>query len=67
MYRNDQQTGDLPSWQAPRATNGPPPNRDTSNSKDETTTDDKEEQLRAPPHPQASQQSNATETHYNPK
>ena len=49
------------------ATNGPPPNGDTSNSNDETTTDNEEEQLRTPPHPQASQQSNATESHYGPK
>ena len=49
------------------ATNGPPPNGDTSNRNDETTTDDEEEQLRTPPHPQASQQSNATESHYGPK
>jgi hypothetical protein len=59
--------GPLLSWQARRATNGPPPNGDTSDSNDETTADDEEEQLRTPPRPQALQQSNATETHYNPK
>ena len=59
--------GPLPFWQARRATNGPPPNGDTSDSNDETTADDKEEQPRTPPHPQTLQQFDATETHYDPK
>jgi hypothetical protein len=54
--------GPLPSWQAHRATNGPPPNGETFDSDDETTADDEEEQPRTPSHPQASQQSDATET-----
>ena len=57
----------LPSWQARHATNGPPPNGNTSDSNIETIADDEEEQPRTPPCPQALQQSNATETHYDQK